>query len=81
MSRRYFGIIFLLCSALIMFLACSPASRKGGVSPEITIAQDLPEGKGDAYLYDLKIYREGKKNSVRLDVYRNRDSLSFFARG
>lgn len=81
MSRRHFGIIFLLCSALLMFLACSPASRKRGVSPEINIAQDLPEGKGDAYLYDLKIYREGKKNSVRLDVYRNRDSLSFFARG
>jgi len=37
-------------------------------------------GRGDAYLFDVKIYREGKKKSTRLDVYRTEDSMSFYAR-
>ncbi|MFH2035862.1 MAG: hypothetical protein ABIJ45_05610 [Candidatus Zixiibacteriota bacterium] len=44
-------------------------------------ATELTEGKGDAYLFDCKIFREGKKNSFRLDVYRSGDTLSLFARG
>ena len=42
---------------------------------------EMAKGNGDAYLFDLKIYQEGRKNSVRLDIYWNGDSLGFYARG
>lgn len=45
------------------------------------IKTELPAGKGDAYLFDIKIFQKGKKNSVRLDLYRSGDSLALFARG
>jgi len=61
---------------------CSLANRKRGGT--VKVDEEVPswkEGKGDAYLFDVKIYREGKKNSVRLDVYRLGDTISIFARG
>lgn len=81
MRRLNFGTTTILFFTLLLFLGCSLASRKREIGREINVVKELPEGKGDAYLYDLKIYREGKKNSVRLDVYWNQDSVSFFARG
>lgn len=66
---------------VLLFGGCSLASRqKIGRAAELKQIELAP-GKGDAYLFDLKIYREGKKNSVRLDVYRTRDTISIFARG
>jgi len=41
----------------------------------------LTEGKGDAYQFDCKMYRKGKKNTVRLEIFRSGDMLSIFARG
>ncbi len=74
--------------AFIIFLAvigvycegCSLASRsrRSETAPRYA---EMTVGKGDAYLYDLKINRDGRKNSVRLDVYYNGDSLAVFARG
>ncbi|MCP4705050.1 MAG: hypothetical protein GY865_10600 [candidate division Zixibacteria bacterium] len=37
--------------------------------------------KGDAFLFDMKIFNKKKKTSVRLDIYRKGDSLGVFARG
>lgn len=65
-----------------MFLTgCTMASRKRAQKEIVEVEAVFDEGKGDAFLFDVKIYREGKKNSVRLDVYRSGDSLSLFARG
>ncbi|UCD18393.1 MAG: hypothetical protein JSV44_05655 [Candidatus Zixiibacteriota bacterium] len=64
-----------------VFTGCSPADRskvRGG--KEDATAIHLEPGKGDAYLFDVKIYREGRKKSTRLDVYRTNDSISYFAR-
>jgi len=67
---------------MILFLGgCNLASRKPSVQSPVESEFNYTEGKGDAFLYDVKIYREGKKNSVRLDVYRKNDSLALFARG
>jgi len=66
----------------IIVSGCTLAHRKRA-DQEIIEAetQTWQKGKGDAYLFDVKIYREGKKNSVRLDVYRSDDKISLFARG
>jgi hypothetical protein len=66
---------------LIIITGCTlarkhPTTHKVGRAEEISI-----KDTGDAYLFDLKIYRQGKKNSVRLDIYRNAEKLGFFARG
>jgi len=60
---------------------CSMANRKNVGGEPIEAELNLAKGKGDAFLYDAKIYRDGRKNSVRLDVYLYGDSLSVFARG
>ena len=60
---------------------CNLASRKSPALSPLESEFNYSEGKGDAFLYDVKIYREGKKNSVRLDIYRKNDSLALFARG
>jgi hypothetical protein len=60
---------------------CTLATRKKVRSSPVDAEMVLLEGKGDAYLFDVNMRRHGKKNSVRLDVYRSGDSLSLFARG
>lgn len=78
--RVHFTGVLLLAAASTL-VGCTLASRKktqGGMSDA---EAKVEEGKGDAFLFDVKIYRNGKKNSVRLDVYRTGDSLSLFARG
>lgn len=71
------GLIFLA----LVINGCGLASRKTSGPSVIEAEMHYEEGQGDAFLYDVKIYREGKKNSVRLDVYRNEDRLAIFARG
>ncbi|MEW6014749.1 MAG: hypothetical protein AB1690_05465 [Candidatus Zixiibacteriota bacterium] len=48
-----------------------------------TAEQTAPKEKlrGDAYLLDVKINREGKKSSFRLDLYQSEETLAWFARG
>ncbi len=61
---------------------CTLADRRN--AGKVIADEEAPQwepGKGDAYLFDVKIYREGRKNSVRLDVYRLGDTISIFARG
>jgi hypothetical protein len=41
----------------------------------------LQNANSAAYLFDIKITRQGKKNSARLDLYQSGDTISFFARG
>lgn len=65
----------------LLLTGCSLANRQKSGGQPIETELNLPAGKGDAFLYDARIYRDGRKNSVRLDVYRYADSLSVFARG
>ncbi|UCD18206.1 MAG: hypothetical protein JSV44_04650, partial [Candidatus Zixiibacteriota bacterium] len=67
-------------SAALLFGCTLATKKKTGISPPVTEAV-LVEGKGDAFLFDVKISARGKKNSVRLDVYRSGDSIALFARG
>jgi len=70
-----------MAAILQVLTSCRLANRNRSVSGPIQAEEKLAEGKGDAYLFDMKITRNGKKNSVRLDVYRTADSIAFFARG
>jgi len=77
---------FLIAAAFILAFTiiiggCGFASRKASKEAVIESEFNYGEGRGDAFLYDVKIYRGGKKNSVRLDVYRKDDRLAVFARG
>ncbi len=76
----YCVVILIIGSALLNF-GCTLASRKRAKSTPELITTELPGGKGDAYLFDVKIFQKGKKNSIRLDIYRSGDSLALFARG
>jgi len=80
------GRLLLLAFILYFVLGCTLANRSKWKNRQITAEQKtevsvLSNGKGDAYLFDLKIYNNGKKNSVRLDLYRKEDSLAIYARG
>jgi hypothetical protein len=66
---------------VILISGCNLARRSKKFEAPQSKEFALPPGKGDAFLYDLKIYHHGKKNSVRLDVYRTDDSIAIFARG
>jgi len=68
-----------LITSLHLF-SCSPAHRKKSISaPEQSSFKPNP-GYGDAYLYDVKINRDGRKRSTRLDVYIRPDTLALFVR-
>jgi hypothetical protein len=67
-------------SAALLFGCTLATKKRPGISPPMTEAVFV-EGKGDAFLFDVKIHTEGKKNSVRLDVYRSGDTVALFARG
>ncbi|MEW5922559.1 MAG: hypothetical protein AB1746_01085 [Candidatus Zixiibacteriota bacterium] len=70
-----------IISLTILLSGCQLASRKMAEPSIIESEMHYAEGKGDAFLYDVKIFRDGKKNSVRLDIYRVEDRLALFARG
>lgn len=83
--RRPGSFLFLLF-IVSLTLGCTFANRSKWKSEKIAAEQKterpiLTEGRGDAYLFDLKIYNNGRKNSVRLDIYRKENSLALFARG
>ena len=83
--RRLWGLLFLIFG-LSLILGCTFANRSKWKTEKIADEQKterpaLTEDRGDAYLFDLKIYNKGRKNSVRLDIYRNENSLSLYARG
>lgn len=83
---RRLGNFLLLLFILCLMIGCTFANRSKWKKERIAAEQKferpaLTKGKGDAYLFDLKIYNKGKKNSVRLDVYRKEDSLAIYARG
>lgn len=82
MNSRLLTALTIILSLTIFLSGCTLANRKKGGEKCIEAeTMTWEEGKGDAYLFDVKIYREGKKNSVRLDVYRSGDIISLFARG
>jgi hypothetical protein len=58
---------------------CAP-TRQNAVPGE-ELKNPGTEQRGTAFLFDVKVNRNGKKNSVRLDIYQRGDSLSVFARG
>lgn len=61
-------------------MGCSPAQRKRNISTPEESSFIHETGRGDAYLYDVKINRDGRKRSTRLDVYIKPDTLALFAR-
>ena len=65
----------------VVVSGCTLANRRQAITEETRAQAALPEGRGDAYLFDITVVRQGKKNSARLDVYQQGDSISFFARG
>jgi hypothetical protein len=78
--RPYFPFLTIVALA-VLITGCNLARRSRKFEAPQSKEFTLPQGKGDAFLYDLKIYHHGKKNSVRLDVYRTDDSIAIFARG
>jgi hypothetical protein len=81
MECRQLQIIFGFCF-IIIFAAlggCSASRKAHPVSKET--GQELRSDFGDAFLYDVKIYRNGKKNSVRLDLYHLNEFISLYTRG
>jgi len=77
--KRSLSVCLIL--SIIILSSCTVATRKQ--SGETISAEEAKfgEGRGDAYLFDAKIYRDGKKNSVRLDVYYKNEQAGVFARG
>jgi hypothetical protein len=79
---KLYGLFISILILAIIVWGCALADRRN--AGKVIAEEEAPKwepGKGDAYLFDVKIYREGKKNSVRLDVYRTGDTISIFARG
>jgi hypothetical protein len=80
--RRAFLLLLIFTPFSFLFLnSCTTAIRPKPGQGESQQQKLLASGHGDAYLFDIKINRGGKKNSARLDIYRSGDTLSFFARG
>ncbi len=73
-------IIGVVTITLIALASCTPANRKRALTGREAAVSNLEPGKGDAYLFDVKVKHRGKKRSTRLDIYSTRDSISFFAR-
>lgn len=71
----------VLLIAISILSGCSLAHRGHPIAKEEIPQSQLQQGNGNAYLFDIKIMRQGKKNSVRLDLYQVGDTISFFARG
>jgi len=85
-KMRGFGNFLFLSFILYLILGCTFADRGKWKRQKMAAEQKterpvLAEGRGDAYLFDLKIYNKGRKNSVRLDIYSKKDSLAIYARG
>lgn len=73
--------VFLLL-AVILISGCSFADRgKSHASVSETKRENLQQGQGDAYSFKVRIFREGKKNTIHFDLFYNRDSLAMFAKG
>ncbi|MCX6826724.1 MAG: hypothetical protein NTV06_05585 [candidate division Zixibacteria bacterium] len=76
-------IKYLLITAMLIAVAfisgCTSMHRNLTTEPEHD--QKISPKRGDAYLFDITVDRNGRKNSARLDIYQSGDSLSFFARG
>ncbi len=83
MSGIRSGVSNLILLTLILSLisGCGLANRKEGGSTAPETRETLKEGKGDAYTFKVRIFRDGKKNTVLFDLYYNRDSLAVFAKG
>ena len=81
MTLGRFLILSACSAALITLGSCTLAHRGRPITAEATPEVQFAEGKGNAYLFDIKINHSGKKNSVRLDLYQSGELLGLFARG
>ncbi len=88
MDIKMTKLISFLILIIVLYLApgCTFANRGKWKAEKVaaenkTKSPTTLELKGDAFLFDMKIINKGKKNSVRLDIYRKGDSLAVFARG
>ncbi|SYZ74088.1 exported hypothetical protein [Candidatus Zixiibacteriota bacterium] len=62
-----------------LLTGCASTPQKGSLGEETRVRGS--DRQGNAFLFDIKVTRNGKMNSARLDIYQNGDSLSLFARG
>jgi hypothetical protein len=62
---------FALAGVVLLLAGCSSGVKPGGETGE---TQDLPDVRAEAYLFDTRIDFEGKRRSVRLEVFAT-DSL------
>lgn len=81
MKSKYIAVSIIVLLFVLNISGCTPANRKRGWKKTTAETAKYEPGRGDAFLFDVKIYRDKRKNSVRLDVYRAGDTLAVFARG
>ncbi len=79
--KKFSFFLLSLAFANILMSGCTLANRNSGKSIAPETRESLSQGKGDAYSFKVRIFRDGKKNSANFDIYYNRDSLAFFAKG
>jgi hypothetical protein len=80
-SFTFASLLLTLLFGAVLFNGCALADRKKVRVKTLELETGYKKGRGDAYLFDIKINRDGKKNSVRLEVFHSGDSLGIFARG
>ena len=78
---RFKNISTALLIPVLAYLIAGCASTHQNTVPGEEIKAQGWEQRGNAFLFDITVNRDGKKNSARLDLYQRGDSLSFFARG
>lgn len=74
-------LIALTVIAAILPAGCTLANRNRVKVKTAEEPSQREKLRGDAYLFDVKINRDSKKNSFRLDLYQSRETLAWFARG
>jgi len=79
-KTAFLSFSLVLSLSFLFSFGCTPAHRKVSISAPERATLALEPGAGDAYLFDVKIDRDGRKRSTRLDMYVNADSLALFAR-
>ncbi len=77
MKTRYRLLIGALIVLSVEFLSCG--GMKGDIADENGI--DEPEIPVEAYLLDVKLRRNGKPTSFRLDMYQTDSAVAMYGRG
>ena len=77
MKSGYRPLVGFLLILSVDFLSCG--GMKGDIADENGI--DEPEIPVEAYLFDVKLRRNGKPTSFRLDIYQTDSAVAMYGRG